>query len=113
MDAGEFINKVVPSLPLNSFIYLDPPYYVKGQILYENHYNHDDHLEISHIVSKMVKRDWIVSYDNVLEIRRMYKGHQQLEYDLNYSAANRYRGSEIMIFSDSLKVPKVENPAYL
>ncbi len=110
MDADKFIKKVIPSLPQNTLIYFDPPYYVKGQHLYQNHYQHEDHLKIASLISKKVKRDWIVSYDNVIDIRRMYKGHKKLKYDLSYSASNRYSGSEIMIFSDRLTIPKVQNP---
>ena len=32
-DAAEFITEVIPTLPLRSIVYLDPPYYAKGHDL--------------------------------------------------------------------------------
>lgn len=52
VDAVSLIKNVLPSLPDRTLIYLDPPYYVKGQGLYENHYVHDDHIEIAELVQK-------------------------------------------------------------
>src|SRR5690606_20758450 len=43
LDAAIFLNKLQPELDSSSLVYLDPPYYVKGGDLYENHYDHEDH----------------------------------------------------------------------
>ncbi|HHA3813187.1 TPA: DNA adenine methylase [Klebsiella pneumoniae] len=109
LDAIEFINKIVTKLPANSLTYLDPPYYVKGKGLYINHYNHQDHVEVSKIVQHDIKTPWIVSYDNTPEIRGMYKT-PSLMYGINYSAQDRYKGSEVMFFSENLKIPSTEDP---
>jgi DNA adenine methylase len=111
-DAAEFISEVIPTLPLQSLIYLDPPYYSKGHDLYENHYVHGDHLAISNLVSDINQR-WIVSYDDTPETREMYQRYKNLPYQLSYSAADRYRGAEIMFFSDNLVVPAIDNPVQL
>lgn len=109
-DAAKFITRVAPKLPKKSLIYLDPPYYIKGSGLYENHYQHDDHVAISKIIAT-IKQEWIVSYDDTPEIRKMYQGYRRLPYKLSYSAADRYKGSEIMFFCNGLSIPVVENPA--
>ena len=111
-DAAEFISEVIPTLPLQSLVYLDPPYYAKGRDLYENHYVSDDHLTISNLVGDMNQK-WIVSYDDTPETREMYRGYENLLYQLSYSAANHYKGAEIMFFSDNLLIPTVDNPAQL
>ncbi len=113
LDAAEFIKDILPTLPQKTLVYLDPPYYVKGQGLYENHYVHDDHLKIAQLVRKKVKLPWIVSYDHVPEIVSMYKGFPNLFYGINYSAANRYNGREVMFFSKKLNIPDVRNPVNL
>jgi DNA adenine methylase len=109
MDAAEFIQQVLPNLPKLALIYLDPPYYIKGQGLYENFYEHKDHLLISQLL-KNIQQHWIVSYDNTEQILEMYKGYRKIAYNLSYSAGNRYKGSEVMFFSDHLSVPTIKTP---
>ncbi|HDS5413470.1 TPA: DNA adenine methylase [Escherichia coli] len=109
LDAIAFINKIVTQLPKNSLTYLDPPYYVKGKGLYINHYAHQDHVDVANVVQEKIKTPWIVSYDNTPEIQEMYSG-KSLVYGINYSAQDRYKGSEIMFFSKGLKIPKTKDP---
>jgi DNA adenine methylase len=113
LDAAELIKSVVPTLPAKTLVYLDPPYYVKGQGLYQNYYTHDDHERIAQLVAKKLKRPWIVSYDHAPEIVGMYAGFTSIVYGLNYSAQQRYEGAEVMFFSDRLVVPAVDNPSKL
>ena len=108
-DAANFINQVLPKIDSKSLVYLDPPYYVKGKDLYENYYNHDDHERISKLISR-IKQHWVVSYDYTKEIVNFYQNFRNCVYGINYSAANRYQGAEIMFFSDSLVMPSVEDP---
>ncbi len=110
LDAAEFITGMIPTLPLQSIVYLDPPYYNKGSDLYENHYKYDDHIIISNLVGN-ISQKWIVSYDDTPEVREMYQQYRNMPYKLSYSAAERYKGSEIMFFSDSSIIPTVDNPA--
>ena len=110
LDATEFIIAVIPMLPSQAIVYLDPPYYTKGSDLYENHYGFNDHLAVSKLVSD-IHQKWIVSYDDTPEIREMYQQYRNMPYKLSYSAAERYKGSEIMFFSDNLIIPAIENPA--
>jgi DNA adenine methylase len=105
MDAGTLISSVLPSLSSRGFVYLDPPYYGKGKGLYEDFYTHEDHARIADLVGTIQQR-WIVSYDNVSAIRRLYRGYRQKSFALMYSAQNRYEGSEVMIFSDRLRIPR-------
>lgn len=111
LDAKKFLQQTLPTLPSKSLVYLDPPYYVKGQGLYEDHYTHEDHRTIAKYVQSEIKHGWIVSYDNAPEIVEMYKQRRTITYGLNYSAQNRYQGTEAMFFSDELFIPNVENPA--
>lgn len=112
-DAEQFIRTVLPSMPKSSLVYLDPPYYIKGEGLYENHYSHEDHLRIARIVQREIKQNWIVSYDNVQQIRDMYKRCHRWIYELSYNAQDRYQGAEIMFFSPNLRMPDVANPAFV
>lgn len=110
LDGAEFISCVLPSLPPKALAYLDPPYYVKGGDLYEHHYRHEDHERIAALVGT-IKQPWVVSYDYVPEIEKMYEGYRQRLYGIHYSAQARYRGTEVMVFSPQLRIPEVVDPS--
>lgn len=105
LDAAQLIEKILPTIPRRSLVYLDPPYYVKGKGLYEDHYQHQDHAGIAKLVSK-IRQPWIVSYDNVPQIKKLYSEFRKRTFGLNYSAQNRYEGKEVMFFSEGLEIPK-------
>lgn len=112
-DALALLKRSAKFLPLNSLIYLDPPYYVKGQGLYRNFYEHADHAAIAKLLmSARFTRRWMVSYDNVSEIQGMYQYARAFTYGLNYTAQRRYVGSEIMFFSDRVKLAPEELHTY-
>lgn len=104
-DAAELIDKLLPSIPRRSLVYLDPPYYVKGKGLYQNHYQHSDHVLIAGKVAK-IRQPWIVSYDNTPQIESLYSTYRSRVFGLKYSAQSRYMGAEIMFFSNGMKIPK-------
>lgn len=102
-DAFLLLKRATNFLPSNSLIYLDPPYYVKGQELYRNYYEHEDHDRLASLLC--VPRcpfHWVVSYDGVDEIRQMYRLVRSRDYNLHYTAQSRYVGSEVMFFSSKL-----------
>lgn len=110
-DAAELVTELSRSLPKKTLYYLDPPYYVKGKGLYDNFYAHNDHETVAKVVSSITQSHWIVSYDDVSEIRGMYANYRTLQYKLSYSAQSRERGGEIMFFSPMLTIPEIPNNA--
>jgi DNA adenine methylase len=105
-DSLQLLNRCAEFLPMQSLIYLDPPYYVKGKGLYRNYYEHNDHVAIAKkLQQKIFKWPWVVSYDKVEEICAMYQMSQSLSYGLNYTAQRRYVGNEVMFFSRNVMVP--------
>lgn len=113
LDACTLIKEIQPKLPSKTLIYFDPPYYMKGDRLYENHYKAEDHAALGAFIQTGVKLPWIVSYDNVDHIREIYKPRRQKVYAIGYSARNVYNGSEVIIYSDSINIPDVEDPLRL
>lgn len=107
LDALDFLD----TLPIGRVLcYLDPPYYHKGSELYANFYLPSDHQAVARAVHSL-DCPWIVSYDNVEEIRTLYGVFQDLQYSLRYSARKRYAGKEIMFFSRGMVVPSVPIPS--
>jgi DNA adenine methylase len=109
LDAAEFIAGPLNKIPPSGLVYLDPPYYSKGDDLYRNRYQHLDHAAIASMVPE-IKQKWIVSYDNAEGVRELYTGHRQQTFGLRYSAQSRYEGQEVMIFCPSLKIPGAIEP---
>ena len=107
LDAKDLLINIVQNIVNPTFIYLDPPYYVKGQGLYDNFYQFKDHKSIAELITK-VDKNWIVSYDNVPEIKTLYSGYNNIVYKLKYSASKIHEGEEIMFFSDSVKIPNLK-----
>lgn len=110
LDAAILLEKIGGVLNETSLVYLDPPYYIKGGDLYQNHYMPSDHKSILALIKSM-RTPWIVTYDNVEHICDLYEDIPSLNYGLNYSAQERYKGSEVMFYSDRLRIPDVEDPA--
>lgn len=109
LDAIDLIKNILPGLPSKTLVYLDPPYYKKGQDLYQNHFNHQDHENLASLIKNLKNILWLLTYDNIKPIHELYKEFRKIVYSMNYSAASKYSGSEVMIFSDRLKVPVVDN----
>lgn len=106
-DALNLIDKIEKEADrANVILYFDPPYYHKASTLYMNHYS----AEIHRIVSEKIKRikgiKWIVSYDNVPEIKRLYKGYESKEYSFNHTAYKIRKGNEILFFNFKIDKPE-------
>lgn len=106
-DALLLLNSCKKNVPKNTLVYLDPPYYIKGQKLYRNFYEHKDHLAISKILkSKSFKLPWIISYDNVPQICNMYSKEKKISYQLRYSVKQKRLGEEVAFVSSNLAYPQ-------
>lgn len=88
------------------FLYLDPPYYNKGKTLYLNNYCHDEHQVLAQLLHNNADINWIVSYDNAPEIIEMYVPFRMTTFDLKYSLQDKRQGSELMIFSNAVQIPR-------
>lgn len=109
-DAADFLTNVVPDLPRRTLVYLDPPYFLKGADLYIDHYQADDHAAIAKLVRRIKPQAWMVSYDDVPQIRALYRHHRGIRYELGYSARDATKGVELMYFSDKLTIPPAAGP---
>jgi DNA adenine methylase len=105
-DALQLIENLIDELRLpNSILYLDPPYYNKGKSLYLNYYDHEDHEQLRDTLNKYRTCNWLVSYDNVEQIQRLYQDFNQHVININYSLQSKKKMSEIFIFSDNIYLP--------
>lgn len=89
----------------NTVFYFDPPYYLKASSLYMNHYKDEDHKIVSNRIKEIKNINWIVSYDNVPEIRDLYSSYEKKEYSFKHTAYEIRQGKEILFFSPNLNQP--------
>ena len=90
----------------NTFVYLDPPYYKQGSSLYMNYYKQADHGILAEYLNECIRFHWILSYDNVAEIRELYKDFIQYSFYLNYSAQYSKLGCELLVSSRHSILPE-------
>jgi len=100
-----FVKTVIQKHSEESFVYFDPPYYVKGKKLYHNFFIHNDHVRLADCIASGVKCPWVVTYDNSPEIAEIYKNFTTRTFDIEYSVSKRGIGTEIVIFKDVNYLP--------
>jgi DNA adenine methylase len=110
MDAAHFITTVVPTVTSKALVYIDPPYMNRGKDLYWNTYEAADHARLAKVVQETVAHPWIVTYDDAPATRRLYRDRARRTYQLSYSAATKTVGSEVMMFSLGLRMPRTGLP---
>jgi DNA adenine methylase len=110
-DAISFLKFGLPKWPDKALVYLDPPYYERGRELYYDYYKPEDHADVAKLIAaKMKSRYWIVSYDNVAAIKKLYSDFRSITYNVGYSARDQYIGKEVMFFSPKLVIPGLVGP---
>jgi len=103
-DAREFLRS--QDRKRRTFFYLDPPYYSAGRELYLNAYHPGDHAAVRDEVLKL-RCPWVVSYDDVPQIRKLYRTHRSRRVRLLHTARSVRQGNEVMFFSPQLRIPVV------
>ena len=109
-DAVDLLIEKLGGLGERDLIYLDPPYFEKGRMLYYDAYGPDDHAKVADLLAEVKGLRWVVSYDDVEAIRSLYSFAPRLEYRVGYSARDRRQGREVMFFSEGLTVPDLLPP---
>lgn len=104
MDALQFLRGHDRSR--NKLIYLDPPYLRAGRRLYLNGYRPADHARVRDRIATL-KCPWLLSYDDVPAVRKLYRGYRLRRVQLLHTARTTRRGEEVIYFSPVLTIPSV------
>ena len=105
-DAIEFMKKELKYVRNKQiFVYIDPPYYKEGPGLYRFYYSEKQHLELAKYI-RTKGFPWLLSYDDVKEIRRLYNRKSCINLYLDYSVKTSKKGKEILI--SNLEIPPME-----
>lgn len=109
-DAIKLIDKVQKeAVNDNVIFYFDPPYYLKSSTLYMNHYQDKNHEKVSNKIRSIKNIKWIISYDNVPEIKELYSKCKKKEFSFKHTAYKSRIGREILFFSKNVVQPKEKN----
>lgn len=108
-DAIKLIDKIQnEAVNDNVIFYFDPPYYLKASTLYMNHYQDKSHKKVSDKIKSIKNIKWIVSYDNVPEIKKLYFGCSKKEFSFKHTAYEIRQGKEILFFSKNIRQPQID-----
>ncbi len=89
-----------------TFLFVDPPYFVKGPTLYLNSLNNDYHERLADTLKGLSNAAWVLTYDDCAEVRRLYKGWTTIKpFSLRYNAAERRYGKEVLIVPRWMNLP--------
>lgn len=83
----------------------------RGKVLYQNYFTRSRHAALKDAILNIAQCPWIVTYDDVPEIRNIYRGIPYRTFSLNYSLANNGTGREVMFFSNVRQIPTEEELA--
>jgi DNA adenine methylase len=102
-DGIEFIE----NLDLEStFLFIDPPYFVKGEMLYLNVTSEEYHGALATHLKSMREAAWVLTYDDCPQIRKMYRDWATIRpFSLRYVAAERRSGKEVLIVPKWMDLP--------
>lgn len=76
--------EVVNNNSVMAVMYLDPPYYVKGNDLYYCGFAIEDHKRLAKTL-KHTPHSWVLSYDDCPEVRQLYSWANIESTEVNYS----------------------------
>jgi len=83
---------IITQAPKDAFVYLDPPYYEKGPVLYKHSMSDNDHSDLA-VLLKDAEFDWVCSYDDHPRIRDLYSWATIHEVHCTYTTATARDGS--------------------
>lgn len=81
----------------NTFIFIDPPYFEAGSRLYLNGMGDNGHHRLAKILKAGLHSRWLMTYDDHLEIRKIYQGFDVTELEVLYSLQRQRKVNEIII----------------
>ena len=84
------------------FVFVDPPYVVKGHQLYEFAFTQQDHERLANALC-LVPYRWVLTYDDSPVVRGLYPELWCSGFGMPYSVSqSRRRGRELMVFSEGV-----------
>jgi DNA adenine methylase len=106
-DAVEFIKHTSSE---DAVFYIDPPYFLKGELLYRHHYKLGEHKALARALFE-AKFHWFLSYDVHHVIEFLYEDFYTQKLKFQYSAHSPKNHDELLI--SNFKIPFTPIVKYL
>jgi DNA adenine methylase len=75
---------VIQDTNCQSLLYLDPPYFGKGNDLYQHGFTVEDHQRLANALRE-TEHPWVLSYDDCSKVRQLYEWANVESLQVNYS----------------------------
>lgn len=91
-----------------AFIYADPPYLGKGDDLYLDTLDWDDHVRLANLLRQGGR--WLLTYDADSRVPdTLYVGYRCAQFSMGHSAAKHHLGQEYAVFASTLDIPALSD----
>lgn len=107
-EIERFLSRFIDRFGNDVFVYFDPPYFNQGKQLYLNFFRYEDHIRIERLINEHVNYDWIITYDDVPQIEKIYQRYCVKKFEIRYSAAKKRTANEIIVFKSQNMIPSNE-----
>ena len=105
-DGIEFLQRIIGrrSSVRETLVFLDPPYFEKGDRLYKTDFDYRKHYRLSKHLLSSASYPWALTYDRNAVSQKLYRSRKPIGYNLPYAAYDSRAGAEILVRSPRLKV---------
>ena len=98
LSATDFLQSLHSSgRAANTFVFIDPPYFEIGSRLYLDGMGENGHAILAKHLRNGLAKNWLMTYDDHPEIRKLYQGFQITELEVLYSLQRQRKVNEIVI----------------
>ncbi|MBY4130207.1 DNA adenine methylase [Rhodococcus fascians] len=105
LDAQEFLSTLAPLLG-DILVYVDPPYLGQGDDLYLDRLSAKDHRDLAANLQSS-NLGWFLTYDADDRVTNdLYVNFRCAEFDIKHTAQVNHMGTEYIVFSDNITVPR-------
>jgi DNA adenine methylase len=87
-----------------TFVYADPPYFDKASRLYLNAFTMADHVALADCLNSHPNETWMLTYDDVPEIRQLYSGRRLRNVGIRYSVRSVRQARELLVVADAFEL---------